>query len=68
MHHVEPGEQAPDEAGPLPGRRRAIELPDRRSSGFECIEDVVHRRETRNCRPEAWAPLGVQFENPGVQA
>jgi hypothetical protein len=67
MHGVEPGEQPPDETGPLPHRQCAIELPEGGRGGVENIEDVFDGREMRSGGPEASPSLGVQFVNAEVQ-
>ena len=62
-----PGEQPPDETGPLPRRQRAIEFPDSGRRGVENIEDVFDGREMGSGGPEASPSLGVQFVNSEVQ-
>ena len=67
MHGVEPGEQPPDEARPLPRRQRAVELADGGGRGLEHIEDVLDGGKTRHRRAEAPPALGVEFVDAGVQ-
>jgi hypothetical protein len=67
MHGIEPCEQPPDEARPLPRRQCAVELADRGRRGLEHIEDVFEGGKMGRSGAKATPALGVEFEDAGIQ-